>query len=295
MSNHEFFLKIFTQPDFPQSDEITERATAIYEAGQRLILTYRGDYRDLIRASQFFLATNCRPYALLGAAQVLTSAAYVSGSYYEPEGLNAAQRFVDQARELSPLLLEVEFQQGAIYKTRQDNANLKRCLDALSKRPEALTHFSYALMQMNYWEDQKDIAKMENWHRKAIENATSDIERVFALNRLASVYMMSGNYKLAVAHYQQVVKLDPTDPWAWHNMSWMMVQAKDYNLAGQYNRNALNLMEFGNAFMILDKLVDIWRKKRHPSLINEVPRYLSQEQNPSTKKDNGFFGRLFGG
>jgi tetratricopeptide (TPR) repeat protein len=292
MANYDYFLKFFEEFEFPSSNEITDKAEAFFGAANDSLRMYRGDYRELMHAFQLFIASGCRPFVYLGAAAILVDASYISGNQYERNGLLEAQKFLDKAREIIPARIEVDIQQAWIYQLLKEKAKFKAAVDELAIHPDAESSYNYATMQMDFYEEQKNVPQIEFWHKKAMERAKTDVQRLFALNRLASCHLMLGNYAQSIPLYEQVVKIDPNDPWAWHNMSIMVMKRKEYARAGQYNRNALNIMEFGNAFKILDDLVNIWRPNRHVSLVQEVPRYLSHES--MEKKERGLFGKLFG-
>lgn len=292
MPSHDFMLKYFEEFEFPTNDEITEKAEVIYNAANDVILMYRGHYGDLMRAFQLFIATGCRPYAYLGAARVLIGASYLSGGAYEDAGLDDAQKYLDNARAIIPNHIEIPLQQARIYVSRRDYKKFKEALDQIGQRPEAKNNLSYCMLQIRYWEHQRDMQNCEIWHSKAQALAVTNSQKLDALNRLASAYMGFGNDIRALQLYEQVVKLDPNDPWAWHNMSIMANKRRNFSLGGQYNRNALNIMEFGVAYQVLGQLISIWRNQRHENIVKEVPRYLSQEKQEE-KKATSFLGRFF--
>jgi tetratricopeptide (TPR) repeat protein len=63
----------------------------------------------------------------------------------------------------------------------------------------------------------------------------------------AGLYMGYKMFDEAIDAYQELVKLTPKDPWAWHNMSWMYFQLENYQQAEICNKKALSIMDFGNA------------------------------------------------
>lgn len=80
-------------------------------------------------------------------------------------------------------------------------------------------------------------------------------------------------YEESLGLFHEVVKIDPNDPWAWHNMSWMYLRLKDYTNAGSCNDRALRIMDFGVARNIQKSLINHWSQNRNPDVLKDVPPY----------------------
>src|SRR5690606_17702487 len=122
---------------------------------------------------------------------------------------------------------------------------------------------------------------MTQWNEIAFKNAQNNIQRLFALNSLAGSYLKKNRNNEALGLYREVVKIDPNDPWAWHNMSILYMKGNDYTNAGICNDRALRIMDFDAARQVQRSLIKEWSKARRPDLLSETPPYKIAEKNKS--------------
>lgn len=92
------------------------------------------------------------------------------------------------------------------------------------------------------------------------------------LNRMASMESNKSDFGDAIKLYRRVVALDPQDPWAWHNLSWIYLEQGDLDNAEECNARALAIMDFGMARLI--------------------QRDIRAERNEANKKLPSIWGRI---
>jgi tetratricopeptide (TPR) repeat protein len=277
MSDSQFrsFLELVNRIELPTSRTITDEARGLYEKACDLLLMYRGHPDVLMQALQLFVATGVRPYAYTGIALVLAAASYVSNGNHEPEGVEEALRWMEQAQLMAPKAFEIQIFLPLIYGSLKQSQKVRELLDTLRSHPAAKDNIRYALAEIRYWDGKNDIPQVKKWADAAFKIAKTDVQRLYVLNRLASAYMMKRMTKEALALYAEVVKLDPHDPWAWHNMSIMYGDLGDETNAGMCNDRALRIMNFGAAQQVRRSLMARWSKNRHPDILQELPPYAA--------------------
>lgn len=271
--NVRYFDEMLKKIDMPTDTAVSEDAREIFERGRDMMLMYRGHPDTLMQALHYFMATESRPYAFAGAAQVMYAASYLSGGKYDEEGVRIALKWLTSAQEINPHRFEINLLETGFLK---DKAQVRALLDRLRTHPEARTSFRYAMAEMDYWDDMNDLDKVKHWNQVAFQNAQNNTQRLYALNAMASTYMTKNMLEESLGLYHEVVKIDPNDPWAWHNMSWMYLRLKDYTNAGSCNDRALRVMDFGVARDIQKSLVNRWSQNRNPDVLKDVPPYKTR-------------------
>lgn len=293
-----YFAQLYQQIEFPTSNIVTEDASEIYWAGREVLLMYRGNHQILLQALQVFLATDVRCLALAGAAYVMQHAAYINGDSSDREGEVLARKLLRQAKENAPDCLELRLLEATLTDYENNPRKKRLALDHAAALPEAETSFFIAYAEMVYWDADNNLKRVEHWHNIAMERASTNVQGLAALNRLASIHLTHRNFEKAISLYQSVVSLDASDAWAWHNLSCICLDLKRFEEAAYYNRRALNIGQFGAAQSILQDLVKQWQGSRHDDPLEDVPRYhLIQAPPPRPKASEaskGLFGRLFG-
>jgi hypothetical protein len=102
---------------------------------------------------------------------------------------------MQKAKELVPHRFEIEMIEPEVYNMLRQPAKMRTLLDALIEHPEAPTHFRYAILEQWYWERQNNIIQVENWSKRAREYATTNIQKLYAINSLAGMYL--GKYVIS--------------------------------------------------------------------------------------------------
>jgi tetratricopeptide (TPR) repeat protein len=103
---------------------------------------------------------------------------------------------------------------------------------------------------MNYWRSCKRPESELHWIKQAYCFANSPARQAYVHNALASYHMDDGTFNKAIKHYNEVIKRDPNDAWAWHNMSTMFLRLNELENAAMCNERALSIMDFQAARQI---------------------------------------------
>lgn len=257
--------KIIEQAQWPMEHQMTMKSRRIYEEGLDIVNSYRGHPAVFLDGLNAFQATRSTPYAYAGIAFTLTVAA--SGedtSKAIKQGLEKAMHWLEKSQYLEPDRLEINFIEATIYMYGKDLRNSRVVLDYLNQQ-DSRNNYYVCLTEMNYWRKRGLKQQYFQWFQQAMKTADNNRRQAFVLNSLANFYLENRMYEKSIKAFQKVVKLDPNDPWAWHNMSLMFLDMKQLKEAGQCNKVALSIMDFGAA------------------------RQIEQE----IKKNRGIFGRLF--
>lgn len=232
---------------------MTVQSRRIYEQGLDIINAYRGDPTFFVEGLRAFQATKSCPYAYAGVAFTFAMAAYGYGG--EPgnrRGLKKAMEWLEKSQYLEPDRVEINFIEAVIYVNDGQLDNGRAVLDYLNQQDGK--NYYLCLTEMNYWYKRNSEQNYLPWAQRAMDLADSDSRRALVTNGLAGFYLKQGRYDQSIKLYRQVAQLDPNDPWAWHNMSIMLVQMKQFKEAKRCNERALNLMEFGAARMIEEEI-----------------------------------------
>jgi tetratricopeptide (TPR) repeat protein len=289
-SQVQYFVNLFKQIEMPTSKTITEEGRELFERGCDTLLMYRGHPDTLMQALRLFLASDTRPYVLTGMALILDHASYISGGKYEPDGIRIALQRLAEAQDIAPFRFEINIIEPGIYGNLNDIERMREQLDTLRSNSEARTSFRYAITEMWYWEKKNDLSMVVRWNETAFKNAANNVQRLFALNALAGIYLRKDYNEEALELYHEVVKINPGDPWAWHNMSIIYFEQQDYTNAGKCNDRALRTMDFEAARNIQRSLVKVWSKNRHADVLHEIPPYKVVQSNQ--RENNPFLKRL---
>lgn len=285
------FLELFEQSELPETSEITEENRKIYMRAHDVLLMYRGHPDTLMQSFRIFLSTNVRAFVYAGMARIVLMASYMSGGEYEQWGVLEGYKLLKIAQELAPYQFEIDMIEPEIYNMLKEHKKMRECLDELISYPHAPTHFRYAIAELWYWESQNYMPEVQSWCKQAQSFAENDIQKLYAINKLAGVYLGQTYYKQAVELYQHVVKIDPNDPWAWHNMSIIYWRTGYLERALDCNRRALQIMEFGVAASLQANLVERLRQQRHDDNIDEAPPY---KMAGDSSGQGGFLKKLLG-
>lgn len=245
MSNSmiDYIRKLIEGAEIPANDSITDEAIARYESGQNVLIMYHGDPDVLIQALRTFVSTQVRPLFYAGAAHVVISAAYLSGSTYDAEGINYALALYDRALYYNSDSLQIALLNVALLGQRKLHDEMRATLDRIRyEYPGVTNEMGYIFAEMDYWKTQSDLVEYERWANLGLDHARNNIHRLTVLNRVAGIYLSLPKYagaKEALAYYEKVVTLNPNDPWAWHNMSILHRHNGNYERTAYCNSRAL--------------------------------------------------------
>jgi tetratricopeptide (TPR) repeat protein len=297
MSDKQFehFLNVVNKLDIPDSDEMTDESRDLFESGRDVMLMYRGHPDTLMQALQLFMATDCRPFVYAGAAIVIMSSSYISDGKYDPAGVKEALKLLDQAKQTArSRCFAIEMIEPGFHSNLGDLKKARNLLDKLGQFDEAQTSYRFAIAEMDYADKTNDMTGVKYWNELGFKRAQNNIQRLYALNALAGTFLMKKKDGEALGLYHEVVKIDPSDPWAWHNMSIIYMRRGDYSNSGYCNDRALSLMDFGAARHVLGNLINRWSKSRNPDILDDIPPYTIQAGQNQPNASQSFFKKLLG-
>ncbi|MCU0498069.1 MAG: tetratricopeptide repeat protein [Anaerolineae bacterium] len=250
-------LNFIDQLTLPTDPRPSDRAKQLYQRGKKILNTYRGNRAVLQDALRIFAACGSQPYAYAGIAQTIMKSAFEQNDDYDQDGLAIALDWLQKAQTLEPDDQAINLIEAVIYMNMNRFDDARLVLDHLIKT----TPITYALCmtEINYWDRKKDLGKVEIRYKKALSLATDEEERQTLIETMAGVYLMHNKYEESLKLFEQVVKSNPQNPWAWHNMSVMYFRLQNYPKAAEHNRRALALMDFGAARQIQEAI-----KKKFP-------------------------------
>lgn len=237
--------QIVAQSSIPAETAITPEATRRYEQATEILDTYRGHPQVLFDALRAYLATGSRPYAYAGIARVLSAAAFEHDDLYDQKTLTQALDWLQRAQEIVPDRNDVNLVEAILYLHMKRYQDARTVLDHLGQAGTPDYHF--CLTEMSYWDAQRDIPRVEQWYHRAVALTQTEDQRTYLLEMFAGVYLMNKMQDQALPLYERLVQIKPDNPWAWHNASVILYRQKNYDRAEQFNRRALQIMDFGAA------------------------------------------------
>lgn len=253
-------------PENPQANEVGRIA---YQEGIEQVDEWRGNPSKLAAALRVFSTAESRPYAFAGVAYALVAAAREEDGSYAPAGLDAAMQWLEEAQELAPDLVEVNFIEGLVYLhgDRLDHARI--VLDYLHEQNPG--SYYLAVAEVDYWEAAADEAQILHWIDQAIAAALTVPQRLRLHSRLASLLRQFGRHEEAREAYRRARHFDANNLDLLHEMSMLAWEMEDIDEAERLNKQVL---------------------QRNPALAAAVA--LDEEIKQKRKDEGGVLGRLFG-
>ena len=241
-------LEIIAKARWPGTHRTNASLKAKYEHGLDMVNAYRGNPEVYLQALGLFQSIDACGYAYAGVAFTLTMAASDGKNQMYTKGYDAALEWTEKAQEWEPNRVEINFIEAVLYINSGQLDNGRLILDHISP-PEPDNYF-LCLTELNYWRSLKQPAKVLYWIKQAYRFANSPARQAYVHNALAGHHMDDGTFNKAIKHYNEVIKRDPNDAWAWHNMSYMFLRLNELENAAMCNERALSIMDFQAARQI---------------------------------------------
>jgi tetratricopeptide (TPR) repeat protein len=233
------------------------QARRAYERGLDLVNLYRGHPGVFFQALPEFQATQSAAYAYAGIAFTLVMASSYDGDDIHQHGFEEATKWLEKAQEWEPDRIEINFIEAVLYANLGQYENARLILDHL----EALESQNYYLCvaEINYWRRQQHSVKWIQWIERTQKLADTRIRQAFTLNVLAGLYSSQGKYSQSIQAYRHMVRLNPEDALAWHDLSVMLVRMRQFKEAEACNQRALSIADFDAARNVQELI-----KKKRP-------------------------------
>ena len=235
-------LEVIAKARWPGTHRTNGSIRAQYAQGLDMVNAFRGDPQIYVHALSQFQAIDSCAYAYAGIAYTLTKVSTQGENQIDPTGYNAALEWLEKAQEWEPNQLEINFIEAVLYIRSGQMENGRLILDHIA--PAEPDNYYFCLTEMSYWRRLKRREKEMQWLKQTYEFATSSARQIYVINTLAAYRMKEGDFTSAIKHYHQVVKINPQDAMAWHNMSYMFLELGNVENAGMCNEKALGIMDF---------------------------------------------------
>jgi tetratricopeptide (TPR) repeat protein len=229
-----------------------EDAHALFDHTVAEVRRVRGNWEAFQESATTFLSLP-DPWSRIGGAEITYRLSYLQWRAYAPQGLRFALGQINTVLQEYPLqpdalVMRVKLLAGSPARQwlllAQESLNLlKYCAPKHPRIPDA--EASLRIQQGD------NVAALECLDR-AIAVAPSEEERFVAYATKAAVLADLGQgdakrLEQAAQAYDQVLAIDPRDPWTWHNKSVVLQQLGRYQEALECNTRALEIMDFGVA------------------------------------------------
>jgi len=245
-------LRLVDDVRWPAAHRSDVRARRTYERGLDTAFAFRGDPQVYVEAFQHFQASQSCAYAFAGIAYTLMLAAsWHSNELYRP-GMAAAMEWLEKAQAWEPDAVAINFIEAMIYTNLEEYENARLVLDYLWREKED----SYYLHQAEivYWYQQQEWEQHLSWVKRTRKLAGNPLRQHHVLSALGDHFLKTGRSAEAIRVYHEVVKVAPHDPWAWHNMSVLLLELGEYDNAEACCDRALELMDFPAARQVKEHI-----------------------------------------
>jgi tetratricopeptide (TPR) repeat protein len=231
----EKILPALEKMDWPQNPEVTEQGRQAYTVGLERLDEYDGDTKLLSAALRTFQSGNSRPYACAGVAYTLVVASREGDGRYSARGLAEAMKWLEQAQEAAPDILEINVIEALVYTYggRYDDARL--VLDYLDEMDPG--NFQLLKAEVAYWQHQGEAEETVSWFNKAAEAADNVPQRLRMRAKLGDYYLEHNMFDEALAVYKEAVHFDNKNVALWHKISaayWQQENIEEADMANQY-------------------------------------------------------------
>jgi len=189
-------------------------------------------------------------------AAMHTSVAYQHGDIYNRTQMQEATRWLEQAEELAPE--EKAILQATIY-LHQAKEQYEQAQNALkvaeSLYPDDIDFHLAKFGLLRHIGTARQYKRAvrefeEKWQGSSSGTvAHRAIQKQF-LFKTAYTFYSYQEWAQSIKQYKKYLQIDPTHPWAWHNLSLAQLDSKRLLAAAYSNRKALNLMEFNAALEV---------------------------------------------
>lgn len=242
----EKLLPALEKMEWPQLPEATEQGRQAYMVGLERLDEFEGDVKLLSSALRAFQSGNSKPYACAGVAYTLLVAAQESDGSYTPAGLTESMKWLEQAQELAPDILEVNVIEAMIYAGHGRYEDARLVLDYLQEVDPY--NYQLAKAEVAYWKPQGDVDETVRWFNEAAKAADNVPQRLRMRARLGDFYFELHQLDEALAIYKEAIHFDNRNVKLWHKISLIYWQQENIDEAEKVNQQTLRLQpDFGPA------------------------------------------------
>lgn len=264
----EKLLPALAKMEWPQNPNPTEKGHQTFLFGMETLETFAGDPKILSSALRTFQTGDSLPYAYGGVAHALIVASAEKDGTYSERGLEQAMRWLEQAQDAAPDILEINVAEALVYtfNGRTDDARL--VLDYLLQQ-DPDNYFLFEA-EIAYWQQVGDVEQAVDWFNKAAETAQTVPQRLRLRSKLADYYLQQNMLDEALTAYKEAIHFNAQNVVVWHKISVIYWRQENIEEAERANQQVLRLQN------------------------NYPPGLKMQEALKKKKSEGSRFGRLFG-
>lgn len=235
----EKMLPALEKMEWPQSLEASEQGRQAYMVGLERLDEYNGDVKMLSAALRTFQTGGSRPYACAGVAYTLVIASQESDGSFAPQGLDEAMKWLEQAQESAPDILEINVIESLVYTGYGRYSDARLVLDYLQE--DDPHNYQLLKAELAYWKRQEDVDTAVYWFNKTAEAADNVPQRLRTRVKLADYYLEHGLLDEALPIYKEAVHFDHNNVVLWHKISMIYWQQENFEEAERSNQQLLRL------------------------------------------------------
>jgi tetratricopeptide (TPR) repeat protein len=235
-------LERIREIDWPTEQDMSPANRAQYESGLDLVYSYAGDCQELADALERFRDCGSGPHSSAGVALVLMFDAYDHGDVYDKVTLKEAEKWVSKIGPSAGQHAELAFVPVQLMLIRKQQQAARELLDQLHQRWP--NNFFICKAELWYWGNKGNLEQCEVWAQRTFAAADTDVRKTIAITAAAGCYLRCHAVDRAISAYEELVRIDPGNPWHWHNLSLQYYNAYKFRRALECNERALSLGEF---------------------------------------------------
>ncbi|UFH60295.1 tetratricopeptide repeat protein [Sulfurovum mangrovi] len=243
----------------------TQLSHELYKEASRLLNTYNGEPNRLQEVQRIATKlTQIDPNsaeALLVRGRLVFQSAYLQRDNYNKENLDKAKRISQKVMDNFPQMIDGYIFATACYMNDHTNYGTQKALELLRKA-EAINKNNVRVLLLNATiaNKKKESRKAISYAKKALSFSTENWQKSHAHQELTKAYWRLKDYKKAQQSYLEIIRLQPSSPWALINYSSFLRKRKDYDGAIHYAKKSLSLANYGMGRWVL---AEAYYKKGH--------------------------------
>lgn len=231
---------------------------ALFSEAIETLNNYNGQSNRLDRVKEIYNLLNTNspndPNTLILKAKLLFQYAYISHDDYNNAMLSKALDICKKVTQDYPKRIEAYFLSAAVYIDNTELKSYDKAKEMLDKvkaiEPENIkVLLAYATLESAYKHNQNAI----KYAKEALQKAKKTWHTSSANNILTEVYVRTKQYDKADEAYRNIIRLDPSSPWALVNYSSFLRRRKNYDAAIEYAKKSIALSNFGMGKVVLSK------------------------------------------
>ncbi len=226
----------------PHRLEITEFDRQQFTQAREELNRYHGLTEQLQAAFEKFIQIQSLPLFDAGLASFFITYSFLYGFEYDKAGLTAAYSWLEEAQEIAPnekgvLLARIDY-----YIAQKE---YQPCRELLEKGLQLYPNdFDFHKRHISFLVRQGTVRQIEKAIQATHELKLTDEQKESLSVQEADAYLLKRQWPKAIKSYKRATKMQPDNPWLWHNLSIAQYESKNGFTAYMSNRKALSLMNF---------------------------------------------------